>query len=151
MNKKEMNNKGFSLVELIIVIAIMAILVGVLAPQFIKYVESSRQSTDIQNASEIRAAVEAFVAEKAPTTDITVACTASSITVSGGAYTDGATSKDVTNALTEVGLSATYNTKSTSWTANTSLAVYSHTDYKWTVGASANTKEPKKDLGSAFK
>ena len=45
---KEMkeNNKGFSLVELIIVIAIMAVLVGVLAPQFIKYVESSKQSTD---------------------------------------------------------------------------------------------------------
>ncbi|MBR3517707.1 MAG: prepilin-type N-terminal cleavage/methylation domain-containing protein, partial [Lachnospiraceae bacterium] len=29
------NNKGFSLVELIIVIAIMAILVGVMAPQLI--------------------------------------------------------------------------------------------------------------------
>ena len=53
------SNKGFSLVELIIVIAIMAVLIGVLAPQFIKYVESSKQSTDIQNASEIRAAVEA--------------------------------------------------------------------------------------------
>ena len=35
MNKK-MNNKGFSLVELIIVIAIMVILVGALAPQFFK-------------------------------------------------------------------------------------------------------------------
>ncbi|HAL02696.1 MAG TPA: hypothetical protein DCP07_05005, partial [Lachnospiraceae bacterium] len=33
------NNKGFSLVELIIVIAIMAILVGVMAPQLIKYIE----------------------------------------------------------------------------------------------------------------
>ena len=36
MNKKQksLTNKGFSLVELIIVIAIMAVLVGVLAPQF---------------------------------------------------------------------------------------------------------------------
>jgi len=43
---KKMNNKGFSLVELIIVIAIMAILVGVLAPQYLKYVEKSRTSAD---------------------------------------------------------------------------------------------------------
>lgn len=32
------NNKGFSLVELIIVIAIMAILAGALAPALIKYI-----------------------------------------------------------------------------------------------------------------
>ncbi|MBQ8006868.1 MAG: type II secretion system protein [Lachnospiraceae bacterium] len=53
MNKKEMNNKGFSLVELIIVIAIMAILVGALAPQFMKYIERSRQATDIQAAGTV--------------------------------------------------------------------------------------------------
>lgn len=39
-------NKGFSLVELIIVIAIMAILVGVMAPQLIKYIEKSKISSD---------------------------------------------------------------------------------------------------------
>ena len=45
MNKKQksLTNKGFSLVELIIVIAIMAVLVGVLAPQFIKYLKIFRQ------------------------------------------------------------------------------------------------------------
>ena len=55
MNKKQksLTNKGFSLVELIIVIAIMAVLVGVLAPQFLKYVERSRKSTDCQNATSI--------------------------------------------------------------------------------------------------
>ena len=62
MNKK-LNNKGFSLVELIIVIAIMAILVGVLAPQFIKYVEQSRRSNDIQTATEIREAILADIAD----------------------------------------------------------------------------------------
>lgn len=59
-----MNNKGFSLVELIVVIAIMAVLVGVLAPQFIKYVEKSRQSTDISNLDSIKQVVEAYYADK---------------------------------------------------------------------------------------
>lgn len=50
------NNKGFSLVELIIVIAIMAILVGVMAPQLIKYIEKSNVSADTQLASTIQTA-----------------------------------------------------------------------------------------------
>jgi len=60
---KKLNNKGFSLVELIIVIAIMVILVAVLAPQFTKWVERSRVGTDIQNASEIATAVQVAYAE----------------------------------------------------------------------------------------
>lgn len=55
---KKLNNKGFSLVELIIVIAIMVILVAVLSPVFTKYVERGRKSTDIQSASEIATAVQ---------------------------------------------------------------------------------------------
>lgn len=63
--KKEMNNKGFSLVELIIVIAIMAVLMGVLAPQYLKYVKKSKISTDITNAEQIATAVNAEIADGA--------------------------------------------------------------------------------------
>ncbi len=56
-------NKGFSLVELIIVIAIMSVLIGLLAPQFVKYVEQSRRSRDIQTADRIREAFLADIAE----------------------------------------------------------------------------------------
>lgn len=55
--EKKMNNKGFSLVELIIVVAIMAVLIGVLAPTYLKYVESSKKTAD---CSAIGSVLDAF-------------------------------------------------------------------------------------------
>ena len=52
-NRKKEDNKGFTLVELVIVVAILAILVGILAPQYTKYVEKSRQSADVSNLENI--------------------------------------------------------------------------------------------------
>ena len=60
---KKLNNKGFSLVELIIVIAIMAVLAGALAPALITYIEKSRISTDKQTADTIRSAIQAALAD----------------------------------------------------------------------------------------
>lgn len=61
---KKLNNKGFSLVEIIIVIAIMAVLAGALAPQLIKYIDKSRKSADIQTAQTIATAVSTALAEE---------------------------------------------------------------------------------------
>jgi prepilin-type N-terminal cleavage/methylation domain-containing protein len=51
-------NKGFSLVELIIVIAIMAILAGAIAPALIRYIDKSRRSNDVSSAKTIQTAIE---------------------------------------------------------------------------------------------
>ena len=58
-------NAGFTLVELIIVIAIIAVLSAVAAPQYLKYVEKSRISTDMETAAVIETAVSVLCAEGA--------------------------------------------------------------------------------------
>ena len=47
------SNKGFSLIELIVVIAIMAVLVGVLAPAYLQYVEKARRQTCYWNMDNV--------------------------------------------------------------------------------------------------
>ena len=119
------NNKGFSLVELIIVIAIMAVLIGVLAPQFIKYVERSRESTDLQNVEEVKTAVETYVADKAGETTLP-----DSITVT---LTTGATGAIKANgvSLTDYGVAdAGSKTKSSKW-VGTFTWTYSTSTYTW--------------------
>jgi type IV pilus assembly protein PilA len=54
---KKMNNKGFSLIELIIVIAIMAVLVAVIAPNLTGYIGKSKVNTDKSNADTIESAL----------------------------------------------------------------------------------------------
>lgn len=56
--KKE--NKGFSLVELIIVIAVLALLVGVLAPQYMKYVRRTEEAKMLKNFDELVKAMILF-------------------------------------------------------------------------------------------
>lgn len=91
---KRRNNKGFSLVELIIVIAIMAILAGILAPQFIKYIKKSRISTDIQNAQQIATALSAEFADTERTTAVGTAAAPIEVATDGATKWDGDTAAD---------------------------------------------------------
>lgn len=83
LKEKKTDNKGFSLVELIIVIAIMAILVGVVGTQVIPYLNRSREAKDLQILSAYStAAVSAYSmkAEKIGNTKVIVTVGASDTT-----------------------------------------------------------------------
>ena len=113
--KKEMkkkNNKGFSLVELIVVIAIMAVLMVVLAPAMLRYVEKTRVQKDESAVSEAANAAELALADEA-------------------IYTKAASSKYVVVTVTDkTDITASMGSAITGGTVFADLA----TDVKATVG-----------------
>lgn len=141
---KRLGNKGFSLVELIVVIAIMAVLVGVLAPQFIRYVEKSRQSGDVTSIQQLMTAIETSASEEgAFTSNVTITVATSNNTST--ATVGGGGTNQVDNALADSGLTATVNLKSSGWQSAT--LTYNVTTYKWEItGTTTNTKKPNTDL-----
>lgn len=63
MKKIQKNNKGFTLVELIVVIAILGVLAAVLVPQYIQYVEKSRVAADKNTVATIEQAINVLCAD----------------------------------------------------------------------------------------
>ena len=132
-NKKD--NRGFSLVELIVVIAIMVVLVAVLAPVFTRYVERSRRATDIQNANSIADSVLTEAASGELTSSSGIANTTNLKSIKSDLVTRGnAVKKDSTfsyeyNANTNtVKVYVTDDTGKTDLTQEDNATAYSNDD-----------------------
>lgn len=85
------NQKGFTLVELIVVIAILGVLAAVLVPQYIQYIEKSRIGVDASYIGEIAHSMELAAAsnEAINNADYTVVVTDTAITIYKAATATG--------------------------------------------------------------
>lgn len=145
--KKKMNNKGFSLVELIIVVAIMAVLMVVLAPQLLKYVEKTRLQKDNSAISEIVNAIEIACADEKiinsiPSTDTPVGSVSHPDTNSAQTITFSASGTALEKELAEV--IGTVTTSSTTYKAGGNLSIkVKNVDGKVTVTVGNYVSEVK--------
>jgi type IV pilus assembly protein PilA len=86
-----MKNKGFSLVELIIVIAIMAILAAAIAPALIRYIDKSRRGDDVQAAATINTAVQSTLANEDAYDEVATSMNGSTVIATADAHTANST------------------------------------------------------------
>ena len=114
------NNKGFSLVELIIVIAIMAILAGALAPALIKYINKSRRSADISNADTIRTACQTAMSDEDAMDAIGTGVTGASVSDLKSSY--GAFSTEISSILGNSTITSKYFDKGNEFTVDINVA-----------------------------
>ena len=126
--KARKNKKGFTLVELIVVIVILAILIGVTIGGIYRYVGQSRVNTDENNASSMISVLSTIQTDQTVYNEITAGsadATLVEITVSstGGSVTTG--SDAVKNAVNSL-IPDLANTKA------------QHKDYKVTGKISSN-------------
>lgn len=114
---KKLNNSGFSLVELIIVMAIMAILTVAVAPQYLKYVERSRKSVDVQTMATVVSAIQIYAAD--PMAD-TLTNGNHTLSIKQGGDTTPAADTLFGKALNNAGIS-TITIKSKQWSSDENI------------------------------
>ena len=127
---KKTNNKGFSLVELIIVIAIMAVLIAVLAPQFLRYVERSRFQKDMTAVGELQHAMQVAASNETAIAAITtwpvtatIAHATGEVTWTNAAEGDAFVNEINTTIMGAAGTRCDLNFTSTTITGGTDITI----------------------------
>ena len=130
------NNKGFSLVELIIVIAIMAILVGVMAPQLIRYIEKTNVASDTQLCDTVRSAIQTAMLDPdvVTATDYSTPVSGALTSINGGSTFQAALSENL--GMDPASVSAQLKSKSAK---NGTITVSIIGDNRIIVGVSGTT------------
>ena len=98
LKKLKKNKKGFTLAELLIVVAIVGVLVAISIPIFTSQLEKAREATDAAN---IRSAYAEISADAITGEEIKTAKTEGKITINASTEKDGETTYTATVTLTQ--------------------------------------------------
>ena len=142
---KKKNNKGFTLVELIIVIVILGILAAVAVPAYSRYITRANEAADVAALDSIKTAAIAACAKRGQVSAISVSTNTDTGAVTGVTATVGGNSIVLVgeNAATEASDYSTFTTGN-SYTLNSSTYKAgahwsaSSTDSNWASGSSAS-------------
>ena len=115
---KKNNNKGFTLAELLIVVAIIAVLTAIAIPVFTAQLEKSRESTDQANLRAAYAQVMTDLLTWDGSTDISAVTVAAKQTQNNWQCSNDATSISIADGISGAGIAVGAKTTGNNWTVD---------------------------------